>query len=223
MRRTNRVGLPVMRPKIQTPDVYDISTRRNKKMQGSKARNHDLKKVFSLCAVVFFILTIAVVGTANAQPAQTEPPTVSKTVAPTDINIAGTGINEETTVTLTVTGAGGETGRITPMDVVFALDSSGSMGWNDPSGLRKTASKSFVDKMDSTRDQAGVVSWDYYIDFTQGLTNDFPLAKSRIDAVDSSGGTNLNVGLYAAIGLLDSGKQAKASWVIILQSNGEGT
>jgi Ca-activated chloride channel family protein len=189
-------------------------------MLGNKARNHDLKKVFSLFVVVFFILTIAVVGTANAQ---TEPPTVSKTVAPTDINIAGTGINEETTVTLAVTGSGGETGRITPMDIVFALDSSGSMSWNDPGDLRISASKSFVDKMDSTRDQAGVVSWDDGIDFTQSLTSDFALAKSKIDAVDSSGGTNLDVGLNAAIGVLDSGKQVDASWVIIMLSNGEGT
>jgi uncharacterized repeat protein (TIGR01451 family) len=36
-------------------------------MLGSKARNHDLKKFFSICAVAFFILTIAMVGTATAK------------------------------------------------------------------------------------------------------------------------------------------------------------
>jgi hypothetical protein len=110
-----------------------------------------------------------------------------------------------------------------PMDVIFALDSSGSMGWNDPSGLRKTASKSFVDKMDSLQDTAGVVSWDGDVDFTYGLSDDFPTVKSWIDLVDSSGGTNLDVGLNASIGRLDSGKQPGASWVIIMLSNGEGT
>jgi hypothetical protein len=36
-------------------------------MQVSKARNHDLKKFFSLCVVALFILTIAMVGTATAK------------------------------------------------------------------------------------------------------------------------------------------------------------
>jgi hypothetical protein len=36
-------------------------------MLGSKARNHDLKRFFSICAVAFFILTIAMVGTATAK------------------------------------------------------------------------------------------------------------------------------------------------------------
>ncbi len=130
-------------------------------------------------------------------------------------------------ICLTVTDPGGlsdtQCASTKPMDVVFALDSSGSMQWNDPSGLRKTAAKSFVDMMDSSQDTAGVVSWDYSIDFTYPLSSDFPTVKWWIDQVNSSGGTNLDVGLNAAISLLDSGKQAGASWAIIFLSNGQGT
>jgi hypothetical protein len=130
-------------------------------------------------------------------------------------------------ICLTVTDPGGlsdtQCASTKPMDVVFALDSSGSMSWNDPGGLRKTAAKSFVDMMDSSQDTAGVVSWDHSIDFTYPLSSDFPTVKWWIDQVDSWGGTNLNVGLNAAIGLLDSGKQSGASWVIIFLSNGQGT
>jgi PKD repeat protein len=130
-------------------------------------------------------------------------------------------------ICVTVTDPGGlsdtECASTRPMDVVFALDSSGSMDWNDSGDLRITAAKSFVDKMDSTRDQAGVVSWDHAIDFTYPLSSDFATAKSWIDLVDAVGGTDLEVGLSSAIGLLDSGKQAGASWAIIFLSNGEGS
>jgi len=172
--------------------------------------------------IVLSLVIFAVIGVGLAS-AQIAAPTVLKSAAPTDINVAGSGMNEETTITITVTGAGNTTTTTVPMDVVFALDSSGSMTSNDPGGLRKTAAKDFVDKMDSSKDQAGVVSWDYYIDFTQALSHDFTLVRSKIDDVDSSGGTNLNVGLSSAIGLLDTGKQTDASWVIIFLSDGDGT
>ena len=176
-----------------------------------------------IAVIVLSLVIFAVIGVGLAS-AQIVPPTVSKTAAPTDINVAGSGVNEETTITLTVIGAGSTTTTIVPMDVVFALDSSGSMEWNDPSGLRKTAAKEFVDKMDSSNDQAGVVSWDDCIEFTQPLSYDFLLVKTKIDTVDSSGGTNLNVGLNGAIGVLDANTRTEtSSEVIIFLSNGAGS
>ena len=177
------------------------------------------KWLFTPLAILVLLALLAL----GVSAAGTVAPTVTKTVSPTNINIAGSGMNEETTVTIEVTGAGGTTTTITPMDVVFALDSSGSMDWNDPDDLRKEASKSFVDRMNATRDQAGVVSWDSGINFTQALTNDFPLVKNKIDLVDSNGGTNLNVGLNSAISLLDAGAQAGASHVVIFLTDGDGS
>jgi hypothetical protein len=113
------------------------------------------------------------------------------------------------------------------MDVVFAIDSSGSMTTNDPSGLRRTAAKLFVDKMDNTRDTGGVVSWDDNVDFTFGLSSDFDGVaglKANIDLVDSSGSTNLNVGLNAAIAMLDANTRVGSSVeVIIFLTDGIGT
>ena len=190
---------------------------------GGEKEKMENKMRVKIAAILMSLAIFAVIGTGLAS-AQTAAPTVTKTASPTDINVKGTGTNEVTTITITVTGAGGTTTTSVPMDVVFALDSSGSMLWNDPSGLRKTASKSFVDKMDSSKDQAGVVSWDSNIDFTQALTNDFPLVKTKINAVDSSGGTNLNVGLYSAIGVLDANTRTEPSAeVIIFLSNGAGS
>ncbi|AAM03700.1 TPA: VWA domain-containing protein [Methanosarcina acetivorans] len=185
-----------------------------------KIKENLLRSIFfaSVLGVVAIVLTGAVSAQAIAEPA------VSKTASPALINIAGSGVNEETTVTIEVTGAGSTSTSAVPMDVVFAIDSSGSMQSNDPSGLRKTAAKSFVDKMDSSRDTAGVVSWDDSIDFSLPLTNDFPLVKTNIDSVDSSGSTNLNVGLEEAIDILDANPRTENSVeVIIFLTDGQGT
>ncbi|MFX1233917.1 MAG: VWA domain-containing protein [Promethearchaeota archaeon] len=167
---------------------------------------------------------------APPPPQEILPPEVTKTVSPEDIII---GSGEKATVTIEVTGAGGTESTITPMDVVFAIDSSGSMTSSDPYNLRLDAAKDFVDKMVDTRDQAGVVSWDMIypptwptgIDFTFGLSNDFDDidgVKYWIDQVDASGGTDLNLGLDTAIDMLDAGKQTEASWIIIFLTDGMG-
>jgi len=152
-------------------------------------------------------------------------PEVTKTVCPTTIWQAGScGTPQETTITLTVTGYGGTYEDRLPIDVVYGIDSSGSMGWNDPGNLRLSAAKSFTDKLDDTRDQGGVVSWDDNIDFTYALSSDFVAVKANIDAVDSSGGTNLNVGLNACIAMLDGNTRTENSVeAIVFLSNGAGT
>lgn len=111
-----------------------------------------------------------------------------------------------------------------PIDIVFALDSSGSMMQNDPGGLRKSASKNFTDRLNSSIDQAGVVSWDDNIDFVQQLTNNFTLVKAMIDRVDSSGETNLDVGLRASIDELASPRaRINATRTMIFLTDGQGT
>ena len=186
-----------------------------------------------ITALVIGIALVGLVGTGlvsgNTVPI-TQPPTVTKTVSPTEIYVDGTncaGLNEETTLTITVTGNGSIDKRIRPMDVVFAIDSSGSMSWNDPAGERKTAAKSFVDEMNSTMDQAGVVSWDTAVETppTYGLTQDFTTLKdNHIALVGSSGGTNLNAGLNGAIAMLDANTRTDPSAeVIIFLTDGQGT
>jgi hypothetical protein len=58
---------------------------------------------------------------------------VTKKAVPSTIYLNGTGISpEETTVTLYLSGRGVPQVRKVPQDVIFILDSSGSMSWNDP-------------------------------------------------------------------------------------------
>lgn len=123
---------------------------------------------------------------------------------------------------------GGRSVRL-PIDVVFAIDSSGSMcgspaPGNDPTGLRKTAAKAFVDKLDSTVDQGAVVSWDDNIDFFYGLSNNFVTLKAQIDNVDCGGGTSLNAGMNGAIARLDANTRVEPSnEIIIFLTDGDGT
>jgi Ca-activated chloride channel family protein len=172
-------------------------------------------------AVTFVVVAGIGVAIANGTPAvETE-----KSADPTTIWVKDSGLTPETTtITLSVTGFGGTTTETLPIDVVYGIDSSGSMQSNDPSGLRKTAAKDFTDKLDNSRDQAGVVSWDDNIDFTWGLTNDFAVLKSKINNVDSSGGTNLNTGLYRCIQMLDANTRTEDSVkVIIFLTDGYGS
>ena len=113
---------------------------------------------------------------------------VTKQVDPDTIFLANSGEAPETMeVTLAVTGFGGTVTDTIPIDIAFGIDSSGSMQVHDSSNQRIDAAKSIVDKLNSSRDTAGVVSWDDGIDFTYGLTSNFATLKSQIDSVDSSG------------------------------------
>jgi hypothetical protein len=148
-------------------------------------------------------------------------PTVTKTVDPDMIWFGST--ETKSTVTIEVTGDGGTSTSITPIDVVFAIDASGSMTVNDPSDLRLAAAKYFVDQLDDSRDTGGVVSWSSAVVFTYGLSDDFTTLKDKIDLVGHSGGTNLNAGLTGANTMLSSTGQVGSTKVIIFLTDGVGT
>lgn len=165
------------------------------------------------------------------------PPTVDKWVSPTDICFGS--INTKTTVTIEVTGAGTTSETPVPLDVVFAIDSSGSMRYwtgsqwagNDVDGLRRDAAVNFLEMMDPDIDQAGVVSWDGYdldpIDFAFGLSDDFDDTDGVeywINQVDDYGGTILDGGLARSIQMLDDNTRTEESVeVIIFLTDGIGT
>lgn len=187
----------------------------------NKSKRHTLP-TGTLLITMLCIVTISMMGMVNANGVAG--PTVTKTASPYNIAIAGSGTNDITTVAITVTGAGSTTTTSVPMDIVFAIDSSGSMTWNDPSNLRLQAAKDFIDRMDSSKDAAGVVSWDSSINFMAALTNNFGDAKSAVDSVDSSGGTDLTAGLSGAISILDANLRSEESAeVIIFLSDGDGS
>jgi Ca-activated chloride channel family protein len=190
------------------------------------------KKRTVLALGVFSVMVMMVIAAIPSSVAcgdpSIDPPTVVKCVAPTEVTFGS--VTEKSTVTIKVTGAGGTSTTITPMDVVFAIDSSGSMRGNDPSDLRLDAAAYFLGKMDDTRDQAGVVSWDSdwdgAIDFSKGLWTDFDDTdgiEHWIYETDATGGTDLDAGLEEAINQLNGNTRTEtSSEVIIFLTDGQG-
>ncbi|MCK5403170.1 VWA domain-containing protein, partial [Candidatus Bathyarchaeota archaeon] len=186
-------------------------------------KNSDIMKI-KLTTTIFTLLILTIFTTTfDTVPAvaQDDELTVTKTASPTNIWVGG-GSPDTFTVEINVTGYGGVLEETLPIDVVYAIDSSENMIWNDPSNLRIAAAKNFTDMLDPTRDQAGVVSWDLGIDFTYGLTNDFAALKTQIDAVNASGGSDPDLGLEHAIIMLDANTRVEDSVeVIIFLSDGD--
>ncbi|KCZ72942.1 Mg-chelatase subunit ChlD, partial [Candidatus Methanoperedens nitroreducens] len=108
------------------------------------------------------------------------------------------------------------------VDVMFTMDSSGSMSWNDPYGYRKIAAKNFVGAL-IPGDRAGVVDFDSSAYLIRPLTDDFNAVNSSIDRIDSSGGTNIGAGVSVANNhLINSGNSSHA-WMMILLTDGQGS
>ncbi len=84
------------------------------------------------------------------------------------------------------------------LDIVFAIDESGSMVSNDGSGIRKTAAKNMVDQL-RPLDRFGVVGFNHEAKKYQQLTEDKNAAKSAIDQLGNNGGTMVSEGLQIAL------------------------
>jgi len=116
-------------------------------------------------------------------------------------------------------GVGGTVG----LDAAFVLDSSGSMSSNDPQGYRRTAAKSFVDAL-IDGDRVSVVDFDSSAKVYYALGTDFDAAKSAIDRVNSSGGTNIGAGVNAGLNqLLGGSERDDRAQVLILLTDGQGS
>jgi hypothetical protein len=119
-------------------------------------------------------------------------------------------------------GGGGGGDEVVFVDVAFVLDSSGSMGSNDPQGFRRTAAKLFVDAM-LPEDRGAVVDFDSVARLFQSLTSDKVALKAAIDRIDSSGGTNIAAGVQQGINALAPSSDPLRGKIMILLTDGVGT
>ena len=111
------------------------------------------------------------------------------------------------------------------LDVVFLIDTSGSMSTNDPTGLRVDAAKAFVDEMRS-EDRAAVVGFNGFatreIGLTQLRTNtDVTAVKDALErtriAVD---GTDISDAVREAIAIYAASAEPNRRRVAILLTDG---
>jgi hypothetical protein len=110
------------------------------------------------------------------------------------------------------------------VDLALIIDSSGSMSWNDPSNLRKTGAKILIN---SALDGDHVA----VIDFDSGVRVPGPLARipdgrddllAAVDTIDSSGGTNVGIGVQAACDELEASTSGNNKAAILL-TDGQGS
>lgn len=119
---------------------------------------------------------------------------------------------------------GQDDAQYTGIDIVFVIDSSGSMSSNDKNGLRLQAAKNFVDKLGEF-DRAAVVDFDSSARVYQPFTSDHELLYKAIEKVNSSGGTSLSAGINLAIQQFTDSSYTRtdAYKYIIFLTDGDGS
>lgn len=112
----------------------------------------------------------------------------------------------------------------TGLDVVFVIDSSGSMQSSDATNLRISAAKKFISKL-GINDRGAVVDFDHYATLYQGFTDNHEALNNAVDFIDSSGGTDLRTGMLEAIGLFTNAdyQRTDAYKYVIFLTDGQGT
>ncbi|MGE7825173.1 IPT/TIG domain-containing protein [Paenibacillus sp. NPDC093718] len=169
-------------------------------------------KQLVMVALVFLVGISSFPYSSNAA---TNYVTATKTVNPNSILVGG-----EAEVTLNIQGTP-PVNVVKPNDVILIIDRSGSMG-TEKMNNAKLAAKGFIDLMDLTKHQVGVV--DYASEAYQGvqLTNDGAAAKSYIDTITASGGTGTALAIMKAQEYL-ANHRPEAQPVIVLMTDGDAT
>jgi len=115
-------------------------------------------------------------------------------------------------------------GSRSSVDVALIIDSSGSMGSNDPANLRKAAAKVFIDAMQDT-DQVSVIDFDDFSRVAWALQlvgNNRNAAKAAVDTIDSFGGTNIGSGLDTGFAQLNASTSSNTKAAVLL-TDGQGS
>ncbi|SEC18389.1 S-layer homology domain-containing protein [Paenibacillus sp. GP183] len=109
--------------------------------------------------------------------------------------------------------------RSTKLDLVFVIDSTGSMQWNDPNRYRVSGTKDVIDKLGS-EDRAAIFKFTQYATLLKEFTNDKDSLKNATDQIDANGGTNINAGVRAGLELIKKDGRIDATKYIILLTDG---
>lgn len=109
---------------------------------------------------------------------------------------------------------------VAPLDLVFVVDSSGSMSWNDAEGMRVKQTQKIIDSLDKD-DRAAIIDFSSTATLLQDLTFDHEAAKESIVNV-ANGGTNILDAISLGTMELVNNARSEAKKIIILLSDGEG-
>ncbi|WP_379157264.1 IPT/TIG domain-containing protein [Paenibacillus sp. sgz5001063] len=174
------------------------------------------KKLTTLLLSVLLALSgVAGLGGGNASAAVADYVSVTKTVNPTSITV-----EEEAEVSLNIKGTP-PVDVVMPNDVILIIDKSGSMTTDNRISAAKSAAKGFIDLMDMTKHQVGIV------DFSSAstvfpMTTDKTAAKAYVDTIAANGSTATGSAIQTAVTEL-SNHRPEAQPVIVLMTDGDAT
>jgi len=146
----------------------------------------------------------------------------------TEATISAT--NKQASASVPITVVGGITNQpadliLINLTIALVIDSSGSMAWNDPNGLRKAAAKVLVQALTPT-DRLTVIDFDDYARTIWPLSavgNSKSAIENTIDYyINAQGGTNISDGLRVAYGQINvDGKADPETTFTILLTDGQ--
>ena len=122
-------------------------------------------------------------------------------------------------VTISVQGTPKDSTYVRPNDVILIVDKSGSMKDDNRINAAKDATKEFIDLMDLTKHQVGIVDFDASAS-SYPLTTDATAVKNYVDTIQSGGGTETGKAVRAATAML-ANHRPEAQPTIVILTDGE--
>lgn len=110
------------------------------------------------------------------------------------------------------------------MDIVFVIDSSGSMSTNDRGGVRKRVTNEFIQKL-TEKDRAAVIQFATGATLLSPFTADKTTLQAAVNRIGSSGGTSLSSGISMAINQFQislNPEEERMKYIIML-TDGDGS
>jgi len=171
---------------------------------------------YSLILSVLFFMTLGFAYPAASDINSTNNINATHYLEPNIIWTLGSGrVPYESDVTLAIDGVGDPI----PVEVILAIDYSGTMNNSDPGKKILNAAMSFVGEANSSRDKIGLVFWNDEIIKLENLTNDFAHINNTIYSmrdIDPKNGTYFDLSLNESIKLLDNDNEHVRKCIIFL-------
>ena len=131
----------------------------------------------------------------------------------------------KTTVYLNLTARGDPKEIIQPFDWVSSMDSSGSMGWNDPNNYRIIGAQHFVDLVEEDVEGSRGATIDFdasaHLVNNRHLTDDYDAIRSDLATIGANGGTNFYDPLEIALDEFRYHGDSSRPWFHLFLTDGQ--
>jgi Mg-chelatase subunit ChlD len=139
-----------------------------------------------------------------------------------EIQSPSAGFNvEDGATSIEVEGIASAIGGVRYLDIMFVMDTSGSLRSSDPQDYRSLGAIGLIENLSPKSDiKIGVVSFDKKSDLAQPMTSNREHVINTLKLLPRSGSTNLAAGIDAAVAELERNGRPGSSRVIMLFTDG---